>query len=99
MAVHYIGAPRVCQVRGWRGMVGPVMSDVPIVIWGAGGHAKVVADVLRQRGGWSIAGFIDDADPERRHEPFCGSTILGGRDRLEDLHRAGVRHALLAFGH
>jgi acetyltransferase EpsM len=70
-----------------------------LVIWGAGGHAKVVADVVRQQGGWEIVGFIDDANPERRHEPFCASTILGGRERLEDLHREGVRHALLAFGH
>lgn len=70
-----------------------------LVIWGAGGHAKVVADIVRQQGGWEIVGFIDDANPERRHEAFCGSTILGGRERLEDLRREGVRHALLAFGH
>lgn len=69
------------------------------MIWGAGGHAKVVADIVRQRGGWEIVGFIDDANPERHRQPFCGSTILGGRERLEDLHREGVRHALLAFGH
>ena len=48
-----------------------------IVIWGAGGHAKVVAATLRRLGGWHIAGFIDDSDLDRAGEPFAGAHEIG----------------------
>lgn len=69
-----------------------------VVIWGAGGHALVVADILRCQVGWHVAGFIDDANPRRAGEAFCGSTVLGGRDLLPTLRDRGVTHAILAFG-
>lgn len=69
-----------------------------IILWGAGGHALVVADVLRCQGGWEIVGFLDDADPRRHGQPFAGATILGGREQLPKLRERGVRHAILAFG-
>ncbi|QDT53336.1 Putative acetyltransferase EpsM [Caulifigura coniformis] len=46
-----------------------------LVICGAGGHAKVVADVARSAG-WTVAGFVDDLHPERAGEAFFGSQIL-----------------------
>ncbi|HVJ68444.1 MAG TPA: acetyltransferase [Caulifigura sp.] len=46
-----------------------------LLILGAGGHAKVVADAARQSG-WTIAGFIDELRLERAGEPFAGSVIL-----------------------
>jgi len=69
-----------------------------VVIWGAGGHAKVVADALRQQGGWNVVGFLDDAAPHHRGESFCGATVLGGREALANLRRDGVTHAFLAIG-
>lgn len=51
-----------------------------LLIWGAGGHAKVVADLARICG-WSIAGFLDE-DIARHGQEFYGATILGGRDSL-----------------
>ena len=69
-----------------------------IAIWGAAGHARVVADALGLVGRFSLAGFIDDVMPQRRGEAFCGSRILGGHEVLADLHSAGVRYMALAFG-
>jgi acetyltransferase EpsM len=69
-----------------------------VILWGAGGHALVVADVLRCQGGWDLVGFIDDADPRRHGQPYAGSTILGGREQFPRLRERGVTHAMLAFG-
>lgn len=68
-----------------------------IVIFGAGGHAKVVAEIARLNQ-WEVVGFIDGVNPLRKGEPFYGSTILGGDEVLEDLLRTGVKHAIVAFG-
>ncbi len=69
-----------------------------LVIWGAGGHALVVADIVRCQGGYTIAGFLDDANADRRGQAFSGSTILGGREQLSGLRAAGVTHAIIAIG-
>lgn len=71
---------------------------VDIVIWGASGHAKVVADAIRCAGLLRARGFIDDLNPDRRGQAFCGATVLGGRDRLDGLWADGVRLMALAFG-
>jgi sugar O-acyltransferase (sialic acid O-acetyltransferase NeuD family) len=68
-----------------------------IAIWGAGGHAKVVADVLRLSG-CEIVGFLDNVNNDRKGQSFYGSTVLGGDDVLEDLLRQGIRDIIVAFG-
>lgn len=73
-------------------------ASIPLVLWGASGHARVVADAVRLRGTYTIAGFLDDLNPDRRAEPFGGAQILGGQEQLEDLRRAGIQHLFLAFG-
>lgn len=69
----------------------------PIAVWGAGGHARVVAEILRL-GGFTIAGFLDDVDPARRGEELLGARVLGGREELEALLRGGVGAAIVAVG-
>jgi UDP-N-acetylbacillosamine N-acetyltransferase len=69
-----------------------------LIIWGASGHARVVADIIRLSGVYAIAGFIDDVHPERAGESFEGSTILGGRETLADSLGSGVTHLIAAFG-
>ena len=44
--------------------------NAQVVIWGASGHAKVVADILRKSRRYEVAGFLDDVDPQRRGEVF-----------------------------
>ncbi len=70
----------------------------PILIWGASGHARVVADILRLEGRYAVAGFLDDIHPERRGETFCGAQVLGGREQLAVLRKQGVEAALIAVG-
>lgn len=41
-------------------------SDRRLVIWGAGGHGKVVADVARAAG-WTVVGYIDADASKRGH--------------------------------
>jgi len=74
------------------------MTTHALAIWGAAGHALVVTTVARLRGCWDIVGYLDDVNPDRRGSRFCGSPVLGGREALDGLRRAGVRHLFLAFG-
>jgi UDP-N-acetylbacillosamine N-acetyltransferase len=69
-----------------------------LVIWGASGHALVVADAVRARGEYEVVGFIDDLSPERAGSRFCGATILGGREQLDMLAREGVNNLIFGFG-
>lgn len=46
-----------------------------LVIWGAGGHALVVADIVRCAGKFHIAGFLDDVNPTPRD--FAGAMVIG----------------------
>jgi UDP-N-acetylbacillosamine N-acetyltransferase len=69
-----------------------------IVVVGAGGHARVVADVLRLTGRYEIAGFLDEVNSDRWGSEFCGHALLGGLDRLPALRLRGVRHAFVAVG-
>jgi UDP-N-acetylbacillosamine N-acetyltransferase len=69
-----------------------------ILIWGASGHAMVVADILRLRGEYQIVGFLDDVDPLRNQTNFCGAKILGGKEQLELLRDQEINYIILGFG-
>ncbi len=69
-----------------------------LVVWGAGGHALVVADIIRLQAEYKIIGFLDDVNPERRGTPFCGARILGGMDELDGLRRKGIAAAIVGVG-
>jgi len=67
-----------------------------IVIWGASGHAKVVADIIRLEGRFELQGFLDDVDPQQRE--FLGLPVLGGAGALGRLKMDGVTHIVFGFG-
>jgi len=69
-----------------------------LFIWGASGHALVVADIIRQLDLFEIVGFLDDIDPQPRSDPRLTASILGGRDVLTGLRRLGVEAAIVAVG-
>lgn len=71
---------------------------IPLVIWGTGGHARVVADIVRAGRGHDIVGFLDDVHPDRQGQRFCDAPVLGGREQLDRLLADGVRHVILGFG-
>ncbi len=74
------------------------MEKPRLVIWGAAGHAMVVADIVRLANEYVIAGFLDDINQKRWGESFCQSTIVGGEEQLSALKAQGVTHAIVAFG-
>lgn len=66
-----------------------------VVVVGAGGHAKVVADLLRA-GGYEIVGCTDNS---RKGGLVNGMPILGREDDvLPGLLRDGVTHVFIALG-
>jgi UDP-N-acetylbacillosamine N-acetyltransferase len=73
-------------------------TEKTLVIWGASGHALVVADIVRLRGEYQIAGFLDSVNPGRVGAEFGGATILGGVEQLPDLVMEGVGYTILAIG-
>jgi len=67
-----------------------------IFVYGAGGHGKMVADLLRVQGLYRLLGFVDDGRPAG--SSVMGIPVLGGAEILEDLHRKGIRLAVNAVG-
>ncbi len=67
-----------------------------LLIWGAGGHAKVVADLARA-GGWEVIGFLDEA-PQRQGQQFYGTTILGGSRHLTETVADRTVQVVVAIG-
>lgn len=52
-----------------------------IIIFGAGGHALVVADAVRACGD-AVAGYVDTVSPERKGQLLDGAPIVGGLEEL-----------------
>lgn len=70
------------------------MSQSPVVVLGAGGHAKVVIELLRASG-HEVFGVLD-ADPTPR--TVVGAHVIGDDSKLGDLKAQGVTRAFIAIG-
>ena len=71
------------------------MTRPRILILGAGGHGKAVADLLLTHGGFDVAGFVDGA-PKRTQ--LLGLPVLGDESQLAVLAGQGVSLAHPAIG-
>jgi UDP-N-acetylbacillosamine N-acetyltransferase len=69
-----------------------------IVIWGAGGHALVVADLVRASGHYTLAGYLVDAENSGYMRESLRSFVLGGSEKLDALLEDGVREVVVAIG-
>jgi len=69
-----------------------------VAIWGASGHAMVVADILRVQRKYEIVGYLDNVNPNNHGKMFCGSPILGGEEQIPSLLKQGVQHLIIGFG-
>jgi len=67
-----------------------------IFIFGGGGHAKAIIDLLRALHTYHIVGIIDDHQP--RGAQVFGVPLLGGSAELPRLYNQGVRMAVNAVG-
>jgi sugar O-acyltransferase (sialic acid O-acetyltransferase NeuD family) len=68
-----------------------------VIICGAGGHGRVVADIIEDVGSYSIAGFIDD-DPALQGHCVGGYPVLGGRGDLPRLRERGMVRCAMGIG-
>ena len=67
------------------------------VLWGASGHAAVVAEALELEGRYELHGCIDDVDPTARRT--AAGPVVGSSERLTELVAEGVTHFVVAIGH
>lgn len=84
---------------------------LPLYVFGAGGHGKVVAEAVHTAATHTLRGFLDD-DRHLWGREIHGLRVLGGLDALgllegdtevalgvgDNAHRANLGHALLARG-
>lgn len=68
-----------------------------VVILGAGGHGKVVLDILRAQRQHHVVGFLD-ADPSLAGTKVGGVEVLGAVNLLGRLRQQRVRGAIVAIG-
>ena len=72
-------------------------SSAGLVIYGAGGHARVIIDLIREgRRDLSIVGIVDDS-PDRPDQ-VMGVPVVGDANRLHELRERGVEMAALGIG-
>lgn len=64
-----------------------------IVIVGAGSHAHVIIQILRETKKYEIVGCVDSHGEMCRNIP-----IIGNDSALDNLYRKGVRNAVIAIG-
>jgi acetyltransferase EpsM len=69
-----------------------------IVIWGAGGHALVLADAIRSGGQYEVAGFLVDAQYTSATRPSVASKILGGPEQMGAILADGIDLAVVGVG-
>ena len=64
---------------------------------GAGGHVKVVIEILRLTGGYELFGLLD---PQQKlwGSQVLGVPVLGDDGMLPELYEQGVRHVFIGLG-
>ena len=63
---------------------------------GAGGHAKVVIEILQLIGGYEFVGMLDPKE-ELWNSDILGVTVLGNDELLPELYNQGVRNAFVGL--
>lgn len=75
-------------------MMAPVSCPEPIFLYGAGGHGRAVAEVVRRAGRYRIAAFLDDAQTGAVGDV----PIVGGRTELGQLAGRGIVNGFVSVG-
>ncbi len=68
-----------------------------IVLYGSGGNARVILDMLRLDDRFHVVGLIDD-NPARHGQRVFGAPILGDDKTLAELQKQGLQHVVNAVG-
>jgi UDP-perosamine 4-acetyltransferase len=70
---------------------------IPVVGFGAGGHAKVVIEILRSLQDYTIVGLLE-ARRELWGESVLGVKVLGDDSMMAELKQRGIEHAFIGVG-
>ncbi len=70
---------------------------IPVVGFGAGGHAKVVIEILRSLQGYHIVGLLD-TQPELWCKSILSVEVLGDDSMMLELKQRGTSHAFIGIG-
>ena len=88
------------EVAGRVNLPAPVLEGIDpgksILIYGGGGHAKSVMEMVLAMGGYQIAGIVDDGIPAGTQ--VLGFPVLGTREILPALVGQGLRLAANGVG-
>jgi sugar O-acyltransferase (sialic acid O-acetyltransferase NeuD family) len=92
---------KMVRTANQGGLAAPRIPAFPfdptaLIIYGGGGHGKSLIDLVRSMGAYRIVGVIDDGISGGTS--ILGVPVLGGAEKLPDLHASGVRLALNAVG-
>jgi len=69
---------------------------IPVVGFGAGGHAKVVIEILRSMREYEIVGLLDARID--RGANVLGVEVLGDDSLMAELKERGIEHAFIGIG-
>ena len=64
---------------------------------GAGGHSKVIIDILETSSSYTIYGLLDP-DKNKHGTYICGIPVLGDDSLLDNLIDTGIEHAFIGIG-
>lgn len=67
-------------------------------MWGASGHASVVADIIDVGGRYEVAAFYDPMNPGREGSEFLGRPVVCTEESLIHMRNTGAKRAVVAFG-
>ncbi len=70
-----------------------MMED--IILMGAGGHCKVIIDIIKSNNTFNIVGILD---PQNKGFSILDIPIIGDDDLLIDLKKKGVSNAFICIG-
>lgn len=88
----------VRTLAGEQARVAPKLAGLPneVLLYGGGGHAKTIIDLLRQTRDFQIAGIV--ADPVPKDSNVLGVPVLGPGELLASLYDRGLRLIVNAVG-
>ncbi len=69
----------------------------PVFGFAAGGHARVVIEILQRIKDYRIIGLLD-ADPVLHGQQILGVPVLGGDEQVGPLLEKGIRHFFVGLG-
>jgi sugar O-acyltransferase (sialic acid O-acetyltransferase NeuD family) len=93
---HMVAERTAGEERIYETLSRPVGEHVRLLIYGAGGHGRSLAALIREAGGFELAGFVDDG--RRPGERVLGLPVLGGRKDLPALLARGICLAVNGVG-